>query len=194
MIVSLTGRAGSGKTTIANMLVDDYGFTAVSLADPLREILEKLDPWVMEAADMDSYSSLCYLVSTDGWDEAKRQNPAIRGYMQNLGQAIRDLSPDFFVMQAEARVEQLAEDAGGNDLIRVVIPDVRFSNEARWFRSGARDYIWRVVGRAEENVRDDVSEHGIPDRLVDFTIHNTASLDTLRSGVAGLLEHMGVAA
>lgn len=192
MIICLTGAAGSGKSTIANILVEDHGFTAVSLADPLREILYKLNPWVL--GDMEP-EQLASLVDQQGWDATKRADTDVRRYLQDLGQAIRGVNNEFFVLEGEARLEEIAEEAGGNDLMRVVIPDVRFENEARWFRSGAHDYIWRVVGRAEAGVRDDVSEHGIPDRLVDATIHNTAEgVDGLRQVVAELLEHMGEAA
>jgi hypothetical protein len=37
-ILALSGKAGSGKDTMAAVLVNKYGFTRVSLADPLRQL------------------------------------------------------------------------------------------------------------------------------------------------------------
>ena len=46
MIIGLSGYAQVGKDTVANYLVEKYGFVKVSFADPIREALYKLDPKV----------------------------------------------------------------------------------------------------------------------------------------------------
>lgn len=45
MLVSLSGRKGSGKTTIANVLVEQKGFQKVSVADPLKRYTAELYGW-----------------------------------------------------------------------------------------------------------------------------------------------------
>lgn len=42
MNIGLVGGLGSGKTTIANYLVEKYGYTKKSLADPMREIVKNI--------------------------------------------------------------------------------------------------------------------------------------------------------
>lgn len=41
-IIALTGKAGSGKSTIADILVAQHGFVAVSLADPMKRFLREI--------------------------------------------------------------------------------------------------------------------------------------------------------
>lgn len=38
MIIGITGKIGSGKTTVANYLVENHGYTEYSMAYPLKEI------------------------------------------------------------------------------------------------------------------------------------------------------------
>jgi hypothetical protein len=40
MLIGISGLAGSGKDAAANFLVEDYGFTKVALADPLKRIAQ----------------------------------------------------------------------------------------------------------------------------------------------------------
>jgi dephospho-CoA kinase len=39
MIIGLTGYAQSGKDTVANILVENYGYQRVAFADPIRALL-----------------------------------------------------------------------------------------------------------------------------------------------------------
>jgi hypothetical protein len=42
MLLGLTGRAGSGKSTVADLLVKNHGFVAVALADPIKRICKEV--------------------------------------------------------------------------------------------------------------------------------------------------------
>ena len=46
MIIGLTGYAQSGKDTLANILVENYGYTRVAFADKIREFLYEVNPMV----------------------------------------------------------------------------------------------------------------------------------------------------
>lgn len=42
MIIGITGKAGSGKSTAAKVLVEQHGFVEVGLADPLKRICQEV--------------------------------------------------------------------------------------------------------------------------------------------------------
>ena len=39
LLLGLSGGRGSGKTTIANYLVEEYGYSKISFAEPVRDIV-----------------------------------------------------------------------------------------------------------------------------------------------------------
>lgn len=137
VIVGITGRAQHGKDTAANVLIEEFGFTRYGLADPLKEIALAIDPII------DSELRLGKVVALGGWEAAKKY-PEVRRFLQALGtEGIREhLDEDAWVRHLERR---LAEDRPK----RVVVPDVRFPNEARWVRvphllDDCRGYAWRI--------------------------------------------------
>jgi hypothetical protein len=42
MIIGLTGLAGSGKSVVADVLVNEFGFTRVKFADPLKNMIRRM--------------------------------------------------------------------------------------------------------------------------------------------------------
>jgi dephospho-CoA kinase len=57
--IGVIGKLGSGKTSAANFLIDNYGYTRLSLADPIKEIMkeyldikDKRDPRYRKTAQM----------------------------------------------------------------------------------------------------------------------------------------------
>ena len=44
MIVALSGYAGSGKDSVADVFVQDYGFTKLAFAQPIKDALWALNP------------------------------------------------------------------------------------------------------------------------------------------------------
>lgn len=103
--IGLMGKAGAGKTTIAKIL-KDYGYYRLSFASRIRDVAGEI------------------------WGEAGLRPATLRGYLQGLGVAVRELDPDAWV-NALFRYHR-------NELrstARIVIDDVRFPNEAWRLRS-----------------------------------------------------------
>src|SRR5690606_27370465 len=131
MLVGISGKKRAGKDTLAAGLVEDLGFTRIGLADPLREAALRLDPIMTTSyvfdPDRDGLGfarkvRLSQLVGGPGWGLGKEQ-PGGRRTLQGLGtDVVRALDPLAWVREAmrQARI------VGGD----VVIPDVRFRNEA----------------------------------------------------------------
>ena len=131
MIIGLTGYAQSGKDSVANILVSNYGYTRVAFADPIRELLYQMNPAVKDGgyrvqSTVDAY----------GWDVAKTAFPEVRNMLQNLGVGARKTFGDMFWVQQALR--QVSPE--GN----FVITDVRYPNEAKAIREYDNSQIWRI--------------------------------------------------
>ena len=89
MIIGLSGYSQSGKDTVAEILVKQYGYKRMAFADKIREALYTLNPVVNAIGNEFIY--LQRLVDSSGWDEAKK-NPEVRRLLQTLGAEVgRDL-------------------------------------------------------------------------------------------------------
>ena len=134
MIIGFTGRLQTGKTTAANVLVSEFGFQKMSFADPIRSVMEDVNPLVCFCGCDTHYRDA---VSRGTYDGAKREFPEIRRLMQGIGVAMREhAGPDVWVDALVRRLlatyvealEVMDEDAN------VVIDDVRFVNEESMIR------------------------------------------------------------
>jgi hypothetical protein len=169
MIIGLTGYAQSGKDTVANVLVERYGFTRIAFADKIREYLYEINPvYDYIAGDM---LFIRAKVDRDGWEEAKKF-PYIRRLLQTSGVAARKLfGEDFWIKQALKDIE-----FGGD----YVITDVRFQNEADAIKSMGGQ-IWRIKRLGVDPVNSHVSETQMDGYPVDQIFINNSTLDDLEA-------------
>lgn len=175
MIIGLSGYARSGKDTVSKILVEDYKFTRVAFADPIRNFLYEMNPPL-------SGPSLTSIVDDYGWDVAKA-NPEVRRLLQNAGIAARKVfGADFWIKQALKTISPEN---------KVVITDVRFPNEAEMIRS-LGGQVWRVIRPDVEAVNDHISEHALSDYEFDFDIYNDSTLVNLAGDIAILMEDLSV--
>ena len=99
MIIGLTGYAQSGKDTVANILVEKYGYQRVAFADPIRALLYEANPMLKEGYRVQG------LVDSYGWDKVKVDYPEARRLLQDLGVGARKIFGDmFWVQQALSQV------------------------------------------------------------------------------------------
>ena len=42
MLIGIVGKAGAGKDSIANHLIENYDFTRRAFADPLKQVVQRL--------------------------------------------------------------------------------------------------------------------------------------------------------
>lgn len=158
MILGISGKAGSGKDTVADLLVQEFNFVKVSLADPLKRICRDVfaftDEQLWGPSGKRNEPDLRY---PQGWHRAPEGSGAhdFQGYLtprralQTLGTEWgRECYPDVWVEYA-VRMARLVLDPKGGDLSGsigydqrhgpivtnrtaasgVAIPDVRFKNE-----------------------------------------------------------------
>lgn len=115
-LVCISGKRRGGKTTLANILLRDYGWKPLMLAGPLkRKAMEDFDLSYEQVE-----GSLKEVI-----DERYGMTP--REIMIHLGQAYRHVDKDYWVK----RTREVAQ--GYNDRV-CVIQDMRFKNELETFK------------------------------------------------------------
>jgi len=127
MNIALFGKIRSGKDTVGEILINEYGFTRVAFGDGIKKIIDEYFPNV--------------------WDKGKP-----RGHYQHIGQELRKLDADVWVNNLLKR----AEDIKVQNLIynglstNFIVTDGRQHNEAVKLKE--QGYIIVKV-ETDENIR-----------------------------------------
>lgn len=172
-LIGLAGRARSGKTSIADYLVHDYGYQHLAFADPIRDTIEHV---------FDTPHQYSHILKEAG---IPPHGKSYRELAQTLGDWGRGLRPDFWVLELERRLELIKRGLG--DDLCVVISDVRYINEAFWVRQ--RGQLWHITRPDQDpaETREHSSELGIEPWYGETLICNSETLDDLRDHVDYLL-------
>jgi len=174
-LIGICGKKRHGKDSVATWLHSYRDFTVMALADELKVMALDIDPHVAVTADEHSGDwgsaiKLSALVQEIGMDRAKTEVADVRRFLQRLGtEGLRARDPGFWTRTLGARIDAAAD-------VPVVVPDVRYDNEAEWIlnRGGV---VYRVVRAGYDNGGDShASEAGVSDDLVESTIDNSGRL------------------
>jgi len=164
MIIGLSGYARSGKDTVAQYLVEHYGYERIAFADPIKNLLLEMNPILYNGGRLSS------LVRDYGWDVAKA-NSEVRRLLQSLGLGARTvLDKDVWVSHAMLNIMDITKN--------YVITDVRFKNEAEMIKSLYGE-VWRVKRIGVDPVNSHVSESELDGWKFDQIISNYGTLDEL---------------
>jgi len=170
-LVALCGLAGSGKSTIAGMLIDDFDFHRVKFAAPLKKMLRALGL---------SNAHLEGKLKEIPCDILGMKTP--REAMQSLGTewGRNIIHPDLWINAWKHTVQDYL-DRG----FKVVVDDCRFPNERKAVQElGGITIMIERPGIAPVNSH--ISEQYL--MMCDATIVNDGSLSDLRSNIAALLK------
>lgn len=122
-IIGICGRKFHGKDTIADYLVKNYGFTKVSLADPLKKGVQEIfgltddQLWGNQKEIVDSY-----------WNISPREILQVVGtecFRNTFGKVFPHIGENFWTISLNRRIKKLIETGIKN----IVIADIRFPNE-----------------------------------------------------------------
>ena len=174
MIIGLSGYARSGKDTVAELLVLNYGFKRMAFADGIRDALIALNPILHDGHRLNE------VVQMYGWDVAKAKDE-VRRLLQVMGTEVgrKLIHEDVWVWRL---FNQIDTDE------RIVIPDVRFPNEARMIKERGGE-VWRINRHNHSAVNDHISERAMDNYMFDRVVYNDGTLDDLSDEVFMLMRH-----
>lgn len=172
-LIGVTGKAGAGKDELARILRERHGFTRMAFADPLKEAA---------AVAFDINENMFHTpegkqAKDDFWSLTNRE------ILQRFGEAMcKEFGEDFWVQR------WFIDYPGGEDE-SLVITDVRKDVEASMIRDlgGVVVQINRECAGLQGGEANHVSERGVSQALIDWTITNDGSLDDLADEVNKLL-------
>lgn len=174
MIIGLCGVAESGKDTVADILVSEYGYAHQKFSQQIKEAYYALDPIVHYDG-----ARAKEIVDEVGWDEAKKVYPEIRRGLQRLGTEVgRNLwGYNFWVDKAMWNLQRGP----------VVFSDARFPNEWEAVRAVGGE-IWLIRRPGKNPINTHASDNQWDDSTVfEATIDNDGSLDDLIKKVKYLI-------
>jgi hypothetical protein len=169
-LVALCGQAGSGKSTSAEILMNEYGYQRIKFAGPLKSMLRALG-LTHDHLEGDLKEIPCDLLG----------GKTPRQAMQSLGTEWgRDtIHPDLWTRAWKHKAQAYLD--GGID---VVVDDCRFPNELRAVRElGGVSVMIERPGTALVN-------HHISEQYVietDFTIVNDGALGDLKRNLNNII-------
>jgi hypothetical protein len=165
-IIGICGNKYNGKDTIADYLVQNYGYTKISFGDPLKHALKNIfmfsdeQLWGSQKENIDPY-----------WGVSPREMLQFIG-TNCLRQMIKENYPTIedkiWVMSLKKQIEHLIS----NGIRKIVIPDIRFPNEAQMLCQFYNATIIRVVRRDIANTDSHMSENLFHQIKCNFTIYN----------------------
>lgn len=203
MLIGFAGYAGSGKDTAAEAVVRELGAVRRALADPVKIGVTKLNPVLNTFLDTGQPRTVDHALITYGWrggfddpsffkawDGVKRELPEARRLLQVFGTEVgRQLFGE------NVWIDQLLRFAVDHSL--VVVPDVRFPNEAVAIREqGLLIHVVRPgVGPANGHASEGLLQAAMGDVMLlnEGTVEDFQSLvvDTLRPYVQATAEAVG---
>lgn len=184
-LIGLMGKKRSGKDTFASTLVNN-GYTRFAFADPMKDALLAVNPWVAVASKNDdggfvaSSTRLANLIRHVGWEGAKEM-PEVRRLLQDFGMSIRDIDPDFWIRATMEPAADLHFEGWP-----VVISDARFKNEIAAIREAGGTLI-RIDRPGLTSDDKHVSENDWTDVEPDLVVVNDGSLADLEAKALDLI-------
>lgn len=206
MLIGLAGSAGTGKDTVADYLVAQYGFTKFSFSDALyREVSEAFGVPVEELQDREKKERPHQKLTPDDCKDVgfykimlehgihPLQAASPRWVLQRWGTEYRRAQdPDYWLKQAalwvQAWLDVTADD--GQYHAGLVNTSVRFPNEQAWINEmdGAVWHVRRPDRGHYASQLDYVSEQELPVGEHDRVIWNTGTVEQLNTAVSLLLQ------
>jgi hypothetical protein len=190
MIIGLCGAQGSGKDTVANILISEYGFVKLTFASTLKDVVAILFSWPRDLLEgLTEESRLWRETVDDFWSEKL----SISGFtprkaLQMIGTDLFRLhfNNDIWISIVENKISEMLKN---NPNINIVISDCRFANEFSLIKKFSDSHIITIL--REKNYSINKLAHSSETEWVNYNfdaiLQNDNSIDELKSNLKSLL-------
>ena len=193
-VIGLHGLPGSGKDTVADYLVEHYGFEKLAFADVLKaEIAEAFNVDIRVFHDRalkerDTRELRLFVCSNGEFFASLSRAPykcslsrSPRWMMQQWGDWRRGQNVNYFTDKARERIAAVPHDRP------VVVTDVRFLNEAVCISGYTGAEIWEIVRPDAGDTDGHCSNLALPYAAITHRLDNTGTIEHLHGVVSELL-------
>jgi len=194
MIIGICGLIGSGKGTVADLLVEKHNFHKVSFADKLKDGVAQVFDWPRDMLEGDTKDSRQWRESEDEfWSKEIGRKITPRYVLQIFGtECMRHgLYDDIWVSLVKKKILD-------NPDKHWIIPDTRFPNEVKMIKQ-LGGQVWRIKRGEDPEWFTDYVEgnitptHAHPSEWMwakidfDHTIKNNTTVEDLHNKVEKII-------
>lgn len=184
LIVALTGPKGSGKDTVADLLIGHYQAQwktvhRLAFADPIKKMIQHI--FQLDNRMNDEYDKFKRSTIDVFTEDNIMRSVSGRHVVREIGMLMRNYDEKQFNNYIE---EQFKAVHFANNHV-FVVTDLRFDNEYTLLRQWGAKIV--KVERPGYHYDGHITERGFEEELVDFTIHNKGSLLELTESVQDLI-------
>jgi len=136
-LIGLTGFIGSGKSTVGNYLVTNYGFKPASFASSLKDAASSIFRWPRDLLEGDTKESREWREIPDKfWSKKLERDITPRWILQHLGTDVlrNNFIDSIWIWSLEKHL--------GESTDNIVITDVRFQNEVKLITESGGMLLW----------------------------------------------------
>lgn len=202
IIIGLCGFQGSGKDTVADILVEKHNFIKLSFASATKDVVSNLFGWDRNMVEGNTPEARKKREEIDGWwaNKLDIKDFSPRKALQLIGTDLfrNNFYDNIWVYIVEKKIIDILEKNEKN----IVITDCRFPNEIEMIKklNGKLVYIKRFVPDWFENYKngEDLeivktihqSETSWIRCIFDYEINNISSIDDLNTNIQNLIHNI----
>ena len=190
MIIGLCGEQGSGKDTVANILITEYGFVKLTFASTLKDVVAILFSWPRDLLEGLTEESRLWRETVDDFWSAKLSIPSFtpRKALQMIGTDLFRIhfNNDIWINIIENKIGAMLKN---NPNTNIVISDCRFTNEFSLIKQFSDSYIIMILREKNNSINKlyHSSETEWVNYNFDAILQNDNSIDDLKSNLKSLL-------